>query len=161
MSRVLITFQADKERTEQMALAVGVGAVEAEALIRLRRLAAPGTSELAHKGYGKLQEADLVWANTIVVGLESPVPKARDLESLLSLLSSVDPAELTGRHAWTFGPEGLFQDRTEAQTFVESSLQIAGLVVLPSRVMHFVVGSDLMEQMKEAGRMSAKLNRPE
>jgi hypothetical protein len=161
MSRVLITFQADRERTEQMALAVGVGAVEAEGLIRLRRLAAPGTPELAHKGYGKLQEADLVWANTIVVGLESAFPKARDLEPLLSLLSTVHTGELTGRQAWTFGPEGLFQDRTEAQIFVESSLQMAGLVVLPSRVMHFVAGNDLMEQMKEAGQMSAKLNRPE
>ena len=31
MSNVLVMFQADTEHTEQMALAVGVGAVEAEA----------------------------------------------------------------------------------------------------------------------------------
>ena len=37
MSNVLVMFQADTEHTEQMALAVGVGAVEAEASIRLRR----------------------------------------------------------------------------------------------------------------------------
>ena len=103
MSNVLVIFQADTERTEQMALAVGVGAVEAEANIRLRRLAAPGTAELAHKGYGKLQEADLLWANTVVVGLESPRPKAAELNGLLSLLSAVDPGRLAeGRR----GPSG-------------------------------------------------------
>ncbi len=158
MSNVLVIFQADTERTEQMALAVGVGAVEAEANIRLRRLAAPGTAELAHKGYGKLQEADLLWANTVVVGLESPRPKAAELNGLLSLLSAVDPGRLSGRQAWTFGPDGLSQDPTEAQVFVESSLQIAGLVVLPSNVLHFAAGNDMTEQMKEAGRMSGRLN---
>ena len=158
MSNVLVIFQADTERTEQMALAVGVGAVEAEANIRLRRLAAPGTAELAHKGYGKLQEADLLWANTMVVGLESPRPKAAELDGLLSLLSAVDPGQLGGKQAWTFGPDGLSQDRTEAQVFVESSLQIAGLVVLPANVLHFAAGNDMTEQMKEAGRMSARLN---
>jgi hypothetical protein len=61
MSNVLVMFQADTEHTEQMALAVGVGAVEAEASIRLRRLAAPGAIEVAHRGYGKLQAADLLW----------------------------------------------------------------------------------------------------
>jgi len=153
MSNVLVMFQADTEETEQMALAVGVGAVEAEANIRLRRLAAPGTAELAHKGYGKLQKSDLVWANTVVVGLESPRPKARELEDLLAPLSSVAPQELAGRQAWTFGPDGVLQDRTEAQIFVESSLQVAGFTVLPSTVLHSAAGSDMLEQMREAGRM--------
>jgi hypothetical protein len=161
MSKVLVIFQADTERTEQMALAVGVGAVEAEANIRLRRLASADTAELAHKGYGKLQKSDLEWANTVVVGLESPRPRARELESLLSLLSAVDPGGLSNRQAWTFGPDGLSQERTEAQVFVESSLQIAGLVVLPANVLHFAAGSDMTEQMKEAGRMSGRLNRVE
>jgi hypothetical protein len=159
MSNVLVMFQADTEEMEQMALAVGVGAVEAEANIRLRRLAAPGTPELAHKGYGKLKQTDLEWANVVVVGLGSPRPKARELEDLLALLSSLGPGQLAGRQAWTFGPDGVFQDRTEAQIFVESSLQIAGFIVLPSNALHSAEGSDVMEQMKEAGRMLAKLNR--
>ena len=88
MSNVLVMFQADTEHTEQMALAVGVGAVEAEASIRLRRLAAPGAVEVAHKGYGKLQAADLLWANTIVIGLESPTPKPEELRRLVLTESS-------------------------------------------------------------------------
>jgi hypothetical protein len=70
MSNVLVIFQADTEATEQLALAVGVGAVEAEGSIRLRRLAAADAVEVGHRSYGKLQAPDLLWANTIVVGLE-------------------------------------------------------------------------------------------
>ena len=97
MSNVLVIFQADTEATEQMALAVGVGAVEAEANIRLRRLAAPGAAEVAHKGYGKLKEPDLLWADTVVVGLESSRPKTEDLEDLFSLLNAVDPGKFKGK----------------------------------------------------------------
>ncbi len=158
MSNVLVIFQADTEATEQLALAVGVGAVEAEGSIRLRRLAATGAAEVGHKGYGKLQAADLLWANTIVVGLESPRPRAEELEGLLSLLSGADPGELGGKQAWTFRAEGLAGDKTEAQVFVESALQVAGVVVLPVAILHFAVGQEMLEQMKEAGRMSARLN---
>ncbi len=114
MSNVLVVFQADTERTEQMALAVGVGAVEAEGSIRLRRLAAPGAVEVSHKGYGKLQGADLRWANIVVVGLESAAPRAEELDGLLSVLGGVDEGELDGKRAWTFNPEGLVVDRSEA-----------------------------------------------
>ena len=159
MSNVLVIFQADTERTEQLALAVAVGAVEAEANIRLRRLAAPGAAEVAHKGYGRLQQPDLLWANTVVVGLESPTPRAEDLEGLLSLLSAVDPGQLRERQAWTFGPEGPLHDRTEAQTVVESSLQIAGLEILPVAALHFEAGKDQIDQMKMAGRALGQLGR--
>ena len=158
MSNVLVIFQADTEATEQLALGVGVGAVEAEGSIRLRRLAATGAAEVGHKGYGKLQATDLIWANTIVVGLESARPRAEELEGLLSLLSGSDPGELGGKQGWTFSAEGLAGDRTEAQIFIESALQVAGVVVLPVAVLHFAVGQEMLEQMKEAGRMSARLN---
>src|ERR1700751_2813146 len=121
MSNVLVIFQADTEATEQMALAVGVGAVEAEGSIRLRRLAAPGAAEVAHKGYGQLQERDLLWANTVVVGLESPRPRAEGIEALFSLRSEVHAGQFNGRQGWTFGPHGPLQNQTEAQIVVESS----------------------------------------
>src|ERR1700738_569689 len=99
MSNVLEMFQADTEHTVQIALAVGVGAVAAEASIRLRRVAARGAVEVAHRGYGKLQATDLLWANVVVIGLESPTPKTEELEGLLSLLSEIDPGELKGKQA--------------------------------------------------------------
>jgi hypothetical protein len=154
MSNVLVMFQADTEHTEQMALAVGVGAVEAEANIRLRRLAAPGAVEVAHKGYGKLQAADLLWADTVVVGLESPTPRAEELGGLLSLLSEVDPGELNGKQAWTFSQDDLTTSRSEAQIFVESALRVAGMAVLPMETSSARRGDDLIGRMKEAGRLS-------
>jgi hypothetical protein len=156
MSNVLVMFQADTEHTEQMALAVGVGAVEAEANIRLRRLAAPGAVEVAHKGYGKLQAADLLWADTVVVGLESPTPKAEELGGLLSLLSEVDPGELNGKQAWTFSRDGLTPTRSEAQILVESALRVAGMAVLLMEILSAGKGNDLIGRMKEAGRLSTR-----
>jgi hypothetical protein len=152
MSNVLVMFQADTEHTEQMALAVGVGAVEAEANIRLRRLAAPGAVEVAHKGYGKLQAADLLWANSVVIGLESPTPKSEELGGLLSLLREIGPGELKGKQAWTFNPEDSTSGKSEAQNHVESALRVAGMVVLPTEPLSAGSGADLLGRMKEAGR---------
>lgn len=157
MSNVLVMFQADTERTEQIALAVGVGAVEAEANIRLRRLAAPGAVEVAHKGYGKLQKADLLWANTVVVGLESSTPKAAELEDLLVTLRGIDPKELVETQVWTFNSDGLTSDRSEAQNFVESALQVAGMIVVPMNLRIGPGATDLLARMKQAGRLSARL----
>jgi hypothetical protein len=156
MSNVLVMFQADTEHTEQMALAVGVGAVEAEASIRLRRLAAPGAVEVAHRGYGKLQAADLLWANSVVIGLESPTPKLEELGGLLSLLSEIDPGNLKGKQAWTFNPEILTAGRSEAQNLIESALRVAGMEVLPMENLNAGGGEDLIGRMKEVGRSLVK-----
>jgi hypothetical protein len=156
MSNVLVMFQADTGHTEQMALAVGVGAVEAEASIRLRRLAAPGAVEVAHKGYGKLQATDLLWANIVVIGLESPTPKSEELGVLLSLLSEIDPGELNGKQAWTFNPENLISGKSEAQNLVESALQVSGMVVLVMKILSAEGGGDVIGRMKEVGRSLAK-----
>jgi hypothetical protein len=155
MSNVLVMFQADTERTEQMALAVGVGAVEAEASIRLRRLAAPGAVEVAHKGYGKLQATDLLWANIVVIGLESSAPKSEELDGLFSLLKEIDPGELNGKQAWTFNPEGVIADRSEAQQLVESALRNAGITVLPMEIGSADAKGDLISRMKAVGRSLA------
>ena len=156
MSNVLVMFQADTEHTEQLALAVGVGAVEAGANIRLRRLAAPSAVELAHKGYGKLQAVDLLWANTVVIGLESPTPKDEELGGLLSLLGEIDPSQSQGKQAWTFNPADPFPGRTEALDLVESALRNAGIAVLLNDSLGYRSGEDEITRMKEAGRSLAK-----
>jgi hypothetical protein len=155
MSNVLVMFQADSEHTEQMALAVGVGAVEAEASIRLRRLAAPGAVEVAHRGYGKPQTADLLWANIVVIGLESPSPRTEELDGLLSLLTEIDPGELNGKQAWTFNPGGLITGRSEAQFLVESAVQRAGIEVLRMEIESAGASEDLISRMKDIGRSVA------
>jgi hypothetical protein len=149
MSNVLVVFQSNTERTEQMALAVAVGAVEAEGSIRLRRLAAAGAVEVGHKGYGTMKAPDLLWADTVVVGLEDAQPKSEELAGLLSLLSAADPGTLAGKQAWTFSAGGIAVQRTEAQILVEAALQAAGMTLLPSEAPD---ADDIMEQMKKTGR---------
>ena len=156
MSNVLVMFQADTEHTEQLALAVGVGAVEAGANIRLRRLAAPGAVELAHKGYGTLQAVDLLWANTVVIGLESPIPREEELGGLLSLLGKIVPAQMQGKQAWTFNPDVPLLGRTEALDLVESAFRNAGIAVLLNDSLGYRSGEDEITRMKEAGRSLAK-----
>jgi hypothetical protein len=156
MSNVLVLFQTDCEHTEQMALAVAVGAVEAEGSIRLRRLATAVAVDVVHKGYGKLQQADLLWADTVVVGLESAQPRADELAGLLQLLSELDPGQLNGKQAWTFGPDGLVAVQTEAQVFVESALRVAGFTVLSAGVLDSGLTDDITEKMKQAGRLSGR-----
>jgi hypothetical protein len=152
MSNVLVLFQADTEHTEQMALAVSVGAVEAEGNIRLRRLAAEGAPEVGHKGYGKLHEADLIWADTVVVGVEGEDLRAGELDGLLGLLTNMDWAKLAGKRAWSFGPKGFATLPSGARWLVDAALREAGFLCLGLAS----GGGDLMEQMKEAGRRSAK-----
>jgi hypothetical protein len=152
MSHVLVVFQADTEHMEQLALAVGVGAVEAEASIRLRRLVAAGAAELGHKGYGTLKETDLLWADTVVVGLEDERPRAEELEGLLLILGRIDASQLKDKQAWTFGAKGLIAGVSESQIFVESALRVSGFTVLPVEVLAGDESNEAMEQMKRAGR---------
>jgi hypothetical protein len=149
MSHVLVIFQADTERTEQMALAVGVGAVEAEAGIRLRRLRMPGAVEVGHKGYGTLREADLLWAETVVVGLEGEGAGTEELNGLVAVLSGLDPSQMKGKECWTFNTEGIASRKTEAQTFVEEALLTAGISPVPVVVSD---AADEVERMKDVGR---------
>jgi len=152
MSHVLVVFQADTEQTEQLALAVGVGAVESEAGIRLRRLRTPGAVEVGHKGYGTLREADLLWADTVVVGLEGERAGTEELNGLLVILKELDPSQMKGKRAWTFGAKGIGKadaGQTEAQRVVEESLLAAGITPLPSVTS---AAGDATERMKDVGR---------
>jgi hypothetical protein len=149
MNHVLILFQASSEHVEQMALAVAVGAVEAEGLIRLRRLAAEGAPEVGHRSYGRLQAADLSWATTIVVGLEDPAADLIVNDALLTLLRS---AKLPGVNAWTFSSEGFQSARTAAQLTVEKGLVEAEAVLYRPEITEDL--PDLLDQLKQAGRQS-------
>lgn len=150
MSHVLILFQSNTEPVEQLALAVAVGAVEAEALIRLRRLSTPDAPEVAHKSYGKLQAADLIWADTIAVGLEAPAPNPEELNPLFQLLKAGD---FTSKRGWTFNPDGPDAPPTEAQLQVMQALSEAGIILLS--LGEAVASEDLHTRMKHCGHLSA------
>jgi len=150
MSHVLIIFQSNTEPIERLALAVAVGAVEAEGLIRLRRLAAPGAPEVGHQSYGTIKRADLEWAETVVVGLEHAEPVADELGPLLELLSE---GGFSGKRGWTFTEAGPSGEPTAAQTLIEGALQEAGIRVGRPGALGGP-GDLLSDTMKALGRLS-------
>lgn len=74
MQNVVVIFQATQQETESLALAFGLGAVQAGADIRLRHLDPSPAARLAHAGYGTLRGEDLRWAEGIAIVLESSEP---------------------------------------------------------------------------------------
>ena len=95
-AKVLITFYSRGGSTEKLALAAAVGAVQARASIRLRRLpdAMPAktieespeckeTLERMYKEYVAPAEADVLWANALILAASArrsatvPCPHAR------------------------------------------------------------------------------------
>jgi len=143
MSNVLVLFQADTEATEQQALAVAVGAVEGGASIRLRRLARPGAPELGHKDYGTLKPADLTWADTLAILLESAGSADRAAEaSELKLLLDLPP--LAGKYAWVSAPD----------SSLLASLRNAGIVLLPDAIPGSNAPAET-EAVKQIGRLCA------
>jgi hypothetical protein len=150
MSKVLVVFQANSEVVEQFALAVAVGAVEAEALIRLRRLASADAPEVGHKSYGRLQAGDLSWAAAVVVVLEEAEPNFEELDPMLELLGET---ERPGVLAWTFRADGQNSPKTEAQRVVEKAFVAAGFSMMASEVVE--EPSDPHGRMKRVGRLAA------
>ena len=71
MNHIVVIFQATQQETESLALAFGLGAVQAGADIRLRHLDPFPAAALAHAGYGSLRIEDLRWAQGIAIFLES------------------------------------------------------------------------------------------
>jgi hypothetical protein len=151
MSNLLIIFQANTEQVEQLALAVAVGAVEAEALIRLRRLASADAPEVGHKSYGRLQPGDLQWANAVVFVFEDASANFEELDPMLDLLGD---AERPGAVAWTLRGDGLDSPKTEAQRLTENALVAAGFSMMCFEDVE--QPSDALARMKRVGHLAAK-----
>src|SRR5262249_15624328 len=74
---VLVIFSSNCGKTEKLALAAAVGAVQARANIRLRRLTDSGedipeciaTLTRMRKEYVPPKEADVIWADAVIIGM--------------------------------------------------------------------------------------------
>jgi hypothetical protein len=96
MQNVLIIFQATTQQTESLALAFGLGAVQAGGNIRLCHLDPSSSVELAQTGYGRLRADDLRWAEGVAIFLE--LPEFAELRAALEEMAG-DPPTL---QKWTF-----------------------------------------------------------
>jgi len=99
---VLVVFYSRYGRAERLALAAGVGAIEAEGNIRLRRLPDDATPEVIqadvawresldrmNRDYVAPRPADPVWADVIV--LATPADSSREIESYVATLPTLGP----------------------------------------------------------------------
>lgn len=99
---VLVVFYSRYGGTERLALAAGLGAIEAEGNIRLRRLPDEASSDTIdadaawrtaldrmNRDYVAPRPADPVWADVIV--LATPPESCREVESFVSMLPSLGP----------------------------------------------------------------------
>ena len=76
MQSVLVIFQTTQQPTEGLALAFGLGAVQAAANIRLRHLDPSPAAELAHAVYGTLRAEDLTGRKVLPSSSNPRTPKA-------------------------------------------------------------------------------------
>ena len=99
---VLVVFYSRYGRTERLALAAGVGAIEAEGSIRLRRLPDGASAEdiqadeawrealdRMNRDYVSPRPADPVWADVIV--LATPAGSSHEVEAYLATLPELGP----------------------------------------------------------------------
>jgi hypothetical protein len=72
---ILVIFESRTGATEKLALAAAVGAVQARANIRMRRLPDSGKSQDSNEELGRMRKeyvaparADAVWADAVIIG---------------------------------------------------------------------------------------------
>jgi multimeric flavodoxin WrbA len=137
---VLVTFYSRGGTTEQLAQAAAVGAVQARAAIRLRRVAdvdpqtAPGrvpeaTESLRrmHKEYVAPREADVLAADALIVGSPADLDaSAAEWASYLDLLAALQAdGRLAGKVAAAIGRGRAIESFSEV-------LRRLGLTIVPS-----------------------------
>jgi NAD(P)H dehydrogenase (quinone) len=133
---VLVVFYSRYGNAEQLALAAGLGAIQADANIRLRRVADRAESsaieadpawkknlDRMNRDYVVPRPADPVWADVII--LATPADSSTELEAYVALLASV--GSMAGKVAAPLCPG----NRESALNPIYSAAACAGLTVAP------------------------------
>jgi len=135
---VLIVFYSRYGNTERLALAAGVGAIQARGNIRLRRVAdhADATTidatpvwrenlDRMNRDYVAPRPADPQWADVIV--LATPPDSCAEIESFCAALKAAGP--VTGKIA---APLASGEDESALEQ-IYAAAACAGMVVVPAR----------------------------
>ena len=132
----LVVFYSRYGATEKLALAAGLGAIQADANIRLRRIAdradAPTIAadvnwkknlDRMNRDYVAPRPADPVWADVII--LATPAESSSEVESYVASLSSL--GSMNGKLAAPLTPG----NRESALKPIYSAAACCGLIVTP------------------------------
>lgn len=141
MQNILVIFEATQESTEGLALALGLGAVQQGANIRLRHLDPTPAAKLAHQSYGRLKVDDLRWAEGIAIVLETGDPAA-----LGEIVQNLDQFSENGPASRVFYVSGENAD-VESVRDLHERLQRAGLRLLPEERTDSTATVPLMNQI--------------
>jgi NAD(P)H dehydrogenase (quinone) len=132
----LVVFYSRYGRTEKLALAAGLGAIQADANIRLRRVADRADAaaiaadadwkknlDRMNRDYVAPRPADPVWADVII--LATPAESASEVESYVASLSSL--GSMSGKIAAPLAPG----NADAALRPIYSASACCGLIVAP------------------------------
>ena len=132
----LVVFYSRYGATEKLALAAGLGAIQADANIRLRRIADRADAatiaadvnwkknlDRMNRDYVAPRPADPVWADVII--LATPAESSSEVESYVASLSSL--GSMNGKLAAPLSPG----NRESALKPIYSAAAYCGLVVTP------------------------------
>ncbi len=135
---VLIVFYSRYGTAERIALAAGVGAIQARANIRLRRVADQADAKTIdavpawrenldrmNRDYVAPRPADPPWADVIV--LATPSDSCAEIESFCASLPGIAP--MTGKIAAPLAPG----DEESALKPIYAAAACAGMVVVPAK----------------------------
>jgi NAD(P)H dehydrogenase (quinone) len=157
---VLIVFYSRYGNAERVALAAGVGAIQARANIRLRRVADHADAktidatpawrenlERMNRDYVVPRPADPQWADVIV--LATPSDSCAEIEAYCASLRSVAP--MAGKIAAPLAPG----DEEAALKPIYAAAACAGMVVVPAKT----DGTDPIAAARAYGQHVTKLAR--
>lgn len=171
---VLIAFYSRCGATEKLALAAAVGAVEARASIRLRRLPDVGVREKdretpdceatlrrLRREYGIPALEDFEWADGIVVGMPpGPSGGSKEWDWCLALLDAlVDESRPAGKLATVLAWDYPGSSAAHGARDIEASLLERGFVPLPEEV--DAAPRDAVSRAHAQGRRAARWIGPE
>lgn len=157
---VLIVFYSRYGNAERIALAAGVGAIQARANIRLRRVADQADAKTIdatpawrenldrmNRDYVVPRPADPQWADVIV--LATPSDSCVEIESFCASLPSI--ASMTGKIAAPLAPG----DEESALRPIYAAAACAGLFVAPAKIN----SSDPITSAREYGQRVTEMAR--
>jgi NAD(P)H dehydrogenase (quinone) len=157
---VLIVFYSRYGNAERIALAAGVGAIQARANIRLRRVADQADAKTIdatpawrenldrmNRDYVVPRPADPQWADVIV--LATPSDSCVEIESFCASLPSI--ASMTGKIAAPLAPG----DEESALRPIYAAAACAGLFVAPAKIN----SSDPITAAREYGQRVTQMAR--
>jgi hypothetical protein len=158
-ANVLVVFYSRFGRTERLALAVGVGAVQARGSLRLRRVADLASQDVIdasaawrenldrmNRDYVVPRPADPVWADVIV--LAAPADTTAEVEGFCGWLESFET--MAGKIAVPVVPGG----SRPALRSMYAAAASAGLIVVPQ-----MIDGDDIGAAREYGRRITELAR--